>query len=517
MPSSKLSFNDLVDLLGRPIDAPAVLAMIEALDAQKSSDYIIAKAFGVEYALESQVGSKKKVLVGMFLHGPRDKPKRPPYAGLPAPFAFSTREQLRDAKQPDEAWTLDEGKVPLTHPASERDSWNMDGYTISAKYRGDATISNYYVKQTKVSAEPLLISPLHFETQPVDAPPGADLIGPALVVAWATARFGPSAKHANTEAGRQLAKRAISPVTFFETACKSELSTLDFDPKLHEFLHGYIHQVFTGTRAPNREDTAELIAKLWGFEEPDTRYFGHDYEAAFRVLGSLYYVPDSWEAVDRLGSLLDARWADFEATGFKQPPDLARYEAAAKARDAITLVPRKKQLAAQTRDDALTTDLLGLIGKSLKDPAVKPIFARAGLPIGKRIDEQANPELGIVYLGTNTKTDGKSVLIIEYVRFHSTGESASVRGLGKSVTFAGYPNALPGGLMLGASRAAVVAAYGPPATVGDNHDLWYPAANQMIAASYDANGNLANIKFGAPPSWVGTPAPPYSPVGWVTK
>jgi hypothetical protein len=511
---SSLAFDDLVSLLGKRVDDPDVVAMIDACAAKADKDYIVAKDHGFEYSLDHKSGEKKKVLASMFLHGPGGKKPRPAYEGLPKPFAFTNRDAMRKAKTPDEGWSMDDGDLPPDDDRSERDTWHMDGYDIAADYRADGTIGHYWLQATGEAAadDRFYCDVLHFATKPVDGPDAAALVAPALFLAWASTRIGVSPKHAKSDAAKQLAKRAITPVAFFTTACKSELWSTDFDPKLHKFLHGYVHQTFTGTRAPNREATDETIQRLWGLKEPDHRYWDHDYNAAFGgVVDSLYYVPDSWDAVDRLGALLDARWADFEATGFKQPPDLKLYEKAAKARDAIAIVPNKKVLAAQTRDDSLTKDLLSLIGTPLKDPAVKPIFARANLPIGKKIDEQANPELGVVYLGANTKRDGKTVLIVEYFRFHSTGESHSVRGLGKTVTFVGYPNELPGGIFLGASRTEVAKAYGKPAEVWDKTDVWYAAKTKRIAAQFDANDMLLNIQYGLPPEWKPAPEPPYSP------
>jgi len=345
----------------------------------------------------------------------------------------------------------------------------------------------------------------------VDGPDEAVLVAPGLVVAWATTRIGPSKKH--EKAAQQLAKRTITPVEFFKSACNSELSTLDFDPKLHTFLRGYLHQTFIDGRAPNREATAGQIAKLWGLEKDDNRYWDHDYNAAFRgAVSSLYYVPDSWAAVDRLGALMDARWADFEATGFKKAPDLALYKKAAKARDAIVITPTKKATTVRATDASLTKDLLGLIGLPLKDPAVKAVLARADLPIGKKIDEQANPALGIVYMGSNTKRDGKTVLIVEYVEFQSSGQSSYIRGLGKKVEFESYPHPLPGGFSIGVSRAAVTKAYGKPAETRDAHDVWYPAKDKRIIATF-AKGTLVSLQFGLPAEWGGPPKPPYSPEG----
>lgn len=507
-----MSFDALLAMLGKRHDDPDVVSMIAALGAKKDSDYIVAKDHGVDFALDHKTGEKKKVLSAIFLHPPRVKPTRPGFDGLPAPFTFSSRAEIRALAAPDAAWTMDDGDVPPTHPESERDTWHRDGYDISAEYRSDGSITHYYVEATGDAAgsEPLHIDPLHFATKPVDGPDEAVLVAPALVLAWATTRIGPSKKHA--KAAEQLAKRTITPVQFYKSACNAELGTQDFDPKLHTFLHGYLHQTFTGTRAPNREATAKTIATLWGLEDDDERYWDDDYKAAFRgVVKSLYYVPDSWAAVDRLGALMDARWADFEATGFKKAPDLALYKKAAKARDAIAITPTTKAAAVPTTDASLTKDLLALVGTPLKDPAIKPVFARAGLPIGKKIDEQANPALGIVYMGSNTKRDGKTVLIVEYVQFKRAGQKSYVRGLGKEVEFATYPHPLPGGFSIGASRADVINAYGEPAA-SDTYDRWFPSKDKRILAKFE-KGRLVTIHFGLATEWGQPPKPPYTPEG----
>jgi len=131
------SFDALVAMLGKPTDAPDVAAMIAAVGAKLDSDFIISKDHAFDFALDRKAGEKKKVLSALFLHGPRVKPPRGPFAGLPSPFTFSTRGELRALTTPDAAWTMDEGDVPPTHEESERDTWHRDGYDISAEYRDD--------------------------------------------------------------------------------------------------------------------------------------------------------------------------------------------------------------------------------------------------------------------------------------------------------------------------------------------------------------------------------------------
>lgn len=53
-----------------------------------------------------------------------------------------------------------------------------------------------------------------------------------------------------------------------------------------------------------------------------------------KAVSNTDYVPDNWDAWDRLAPILYARWANFQAARFKSEPALAGYEAAAQLREA---------------------------------------------------------------------------------------------------------------------------------------------------------------------------------------
>lgn len=227
---------------------------------------------------------------------------------------------------------------------------------------------------------------------------------------------------------------------------------------------------------------------------------------------SPYHVPDSWQAVDRLAPVLDARWADFEATAFKAAPDLARYEAAAKRRDAVAVTPATAKVAELAVDDTLALALIRLVGTPVKD--AKATLERAGLPIGKRIDEQANPAAGISYMGANVKQGGKPVLTVTDVGFHAAKQKSYIRGLGKEVEFRGYAGTIALGVAIGAARADVAKAFGKPNGTSDDYDYWYPSPAHRISAQFGKkSGKLVMIKFMMVEDWQGKPKPPFGPVG----
>lgn len=143
----------------------------------------------------------------------------------------------------------------------------------------------------------------------------------------------------------------------------------------------------------------------------------------------------------------------------------------------------------------LATELVELLGRPLSDDAVKAVLGRAGLPVGTKIDKQANPALGVSYLGTKFPIDGKATLGIDEVCFYAAKQTAYIRGLGAEVELAGYPGALPHGLVLGSSRAAVATQLGPPETASDDYDHWQLAKDRVIACEF-ARGKLVMVRFG---------------------
>src|SRR5439155_25467004 len=125
------------------------------------------------------------------------------FADLPKGFSLTTRsELLAKLSPPESSWKLGKGNVPVTTPDVMRDTWTVDGRSVSAEYRHGA-VQHYYVERADQPVD-LSTYPLHFETTPTDAPKDADLVGMALLVGWAATRHGLPPKHADSPLGAQL-------------------------------------------------------------------------------------------------------------------------------------------------------------------------------------------------------------------------------------------------------------------------------------------------------------------------
>jgi hypothetical protein len=512
-----LPLADLTKLLGKDLEDPGVKKLLAKVGKVTiKPDFIIAKESGFDFALDRPKGAKKKILSTLFLYA-EGADKHRAFTGLPSPFAFGIARSalLAAAGPPAESWTMGKGKVAVDAKKVDRDTWQVAGAELAAKYR-DGVVHAFFAHRSEAEegGRDLATHPLHFEAAPVDAPANAELVGMGLLVAWAADRFGLPAKHATTPLGKQLAKRAITPVAFLEGACGKTLTTLDVQAKLGEFLWGYTHRLF-GDDDEERVATDRTIKKWLNLHRADERSYNDDFLGTFAgAVKSPYHVPDSWDAVERIAPILDARWADFEATSFATAPDLKLYEKAAKLRDARKVEPATSTVAVKgSVDDALATDLVQLIGRPLSDKAVQAVLARTGLPIGKKTDEQANPALGVSYLAAKVDVAGKRVLGFASVRFHAAKQTSHIRGLGKEVEFAGYPGPLPLGVRLGAARAAVRAAFGDPKFTVDDTDYWCPRVDRAITATFGKNGTLVRVTFLDPDSWSKPPEPPFGPAG----
>ncbi len=478
LPGIPVSFTSLRDLLGKPVDDPAVAKVIaKAGKVRVDSEYIVAKEAGFEFAMSRPTGAKqsvKKLLSTLFLHAEGYDRNRG-YASLPAPFAFgATRAALLAAlPAPTVTWKIGPGKVPVDTANVSHDTWTIDGVEISADYRDDVVRGvSVSVPEDTMGGRDLSTHPLHFEAKPADAPPDADLVGMALLVAWAATRVGLPAKHATSA----LRDRAITPRAFLVASCGGALSSLDFDPKLVDFLFSYTHNL-------NESDGK------------DRRYYVDDFIATFKPMKP-HYVPDSWDAVDRIAPILDARWADWQATEFKKPPKAGLYDKAKKLRDAVTVAPARAALGKVTVDAALADDLVSLIDLPLTDKRVKEVLARAGLPVGKKIDQQANPALGVAYMGTKFAIAGKKQLGIDAVWFFASKQRSYIRGLGTEVVFDGYPGPLPQQLAFGQARAAVAKLLGKPTSTYDNNDYW-KTKSRLLTAEFRRD-KLVEIRIGKP-------------------
>jgi hypothetical protein len=500
-----VSYKQLVGLLGKPPKDPAVTAVLAtAGKVTIKPDFIIAKEAGFDFSLGRPEGAKRnapKVLSTLFLFADGADGHRG-YRDLPRGFAFTTRDELIGAlPAPVVSWKIGKGKVPVATDGVSHDTWLVDGIEVTANYRGSSVGHiNVSLPDDATGGTDLSTNPLHFATKPVDAPPDAELVGMALLVAWAATRFGLPAKHAGSALGKQLVAREITPRGFLVGACDRRLTSLDVDPKLADFLYEYEHHLVDDEGA--RDDADTEIAKLLGFDDPSRRNFDDDFRASFTgVVENPFHIPDSWAAVDRLAPVLDARLADYQATGFTKAPDLALYKKAAKLRDAVSVTPdRAAAAAAPTADAKLADELVALIGRSLKDAAVKAVITRAGMPIGKKIDQQANPALGVAYMGTNFEIDGKKQLGVDAVWFFAAKQKSYIRGIGAEVEFAGYPGPLPRGLALGEARAAVTRKLGAPTRSSDDGDYWEPSPSLRLSCTFEGD-KLVRVYFGQPKNY----------------
>jgi len=499
----KVPLKTLVGLLGkRPKDPEVQAAMAKLGQVTFKSDFIIAKDAGFDFSVDQPAnakGNEPKVLTGIFLF--RDgQDRHRGFTDLPKGLTFATSraELLAKAPPPESSWKMGKGKVPVDTDGVGSDHWELDGLHISASYYKDGGVGHYYVKSAggESGAEDLSTYPLHFETNPADAPPDAKLVGMALLVAWAADRFGLPEKHAKTELGKQLVARKISPRTFLVKACESTLTSLDFVPSLGDFLSEYNHHVIDDEGV--RDKAEAQIAKLLKYARKDRRNYTDDFLGTFKdAVENPFYVPDSWDAVDRIAPVIDARLADFKATGYLKVPDLKLYEKAAKARDKVKVTPMKKELAKASVDATLADDLVALIGKPLTDKHVKEVLTRAGLPIGKRIDEQANPAIGVSYMGTKFDIAGKRQLGFDAVTFYANKQKSYIRGLHAEVQFVGYPGPLPRGLAFGDTRDAVVKKLGKPTKSSDDTDYYWGSKTLRMNCEY-VKGKLVEIYFAQP-------------------
>jgi len=498
----KIPLKTLVGLLGKKPKDPAVqAAMAKAGKVKFDSDFIIAKEGGFDFSVdqpETAKGNEPKVLTGIFLFRDGQDGHRG-FADLPKGFTFATRaELLAKLPKPASSWKIGKGNVPVDTEGVDHDTWVVDGMRIDANYYKDGGVGHFFVTSDSEedNARDFSTHPLHFETKPADAPPDAERVGMALLVAWAAVRHGLPDKHAKTELGKQLVARTISPRTFLDKACGGSLSSLDFARELGDFLYEYLHHVIDDEGARKKADTQ--IAKLLGLEDQDDRTYTKDFLATFAdAVENPFYVPDSWDAVDRIAPVIDARLADFKATGFVKAPKLELYEKAAKQRDKLSITPTKKELAKASVDDKLADDLVALIGKPLTDKQVKAVLTRAGLPIGKRIDEQANPALGVSYMGAKFEIGGKRQLGVDDVTFYANKQTSYIRGIGAEVEFKQYPGSLYKGLTFGDSRASVAKKLGAPKSKSDDYDFWQLSKNLRMRCRY-ARDKLVQVGFGQP-------------------
>lgn len=497
-PPVTVAFSELCALLGKPSNDAAIAAVLARVGAVDVDDEVAsAPRAGFELFFDEPTETK-----------PRTNPKPKPllsaiqlyregggfhaFTDLPEGFSFTTRSALL-AQRPKPL-------APTSVADRYADTWSVKGLTLKAYFEGDdVSVLRIEAPEGALGGRDVSTHPLHSEAAPTDAPADAEFVGMALLLAWANLRFGLPPRHAGTALGQQLSDRSITPVAFLAAACASTPTTLDVDPAVRDFLYGYTHRLFISSDEDGSRKKADAaITKLLRLTRRDERAYPDDFLGTFdRVVESPYYVPGNWVAFERLAPVLDARFADFSATRFLSAPDLRRYEEAAKRRDAVGIEPARVDRTTPTADASLATDLVALVGRPLTHKAVKAVLARAGLPVGKRIDEHANPALGVSYLGARFDISRQRQLGVEAVSFYAAKQRHFIRGLGRKVEFLEYPGPLPWGLSFQATRAAVRSALGRPKDSGETTDWWAPSQARVIRCEF-ADGKLVWLRIGRP-------------------
>jgi hypothetical protein len=141
-------------------------------------------------------------------------------------------------------------------------------------------------------------------------------------------------------------------------------------------------------------------------------------------------------------------------------------------------------------DDTLSTDLVELLDLPMADKHVKATLQRASLPHGR--DRQINAGLGVSYYAQKINIGGKKVLGVSHVTFYDAGATEFVGT--EKVTFARYPAALPRGLVLGSTRAAVAQTLGVPPRSYEGEDTWYEG-KRVIGCKF-VDDKLVYVYFG---------------------
>ena len=464
-----VKFEELKALLGKIEDDPAVTALLERVGKvswQKPSDgarYALAKDAGFDLLFDSPERRQPRVLTCLFLS---ERGKNGEVCELPHRFAFGARaDLLKKLPKPAMTWLVGEGDVPVDTPDPSHDAWYLDGLKFIVTYDDEEIHSIQVAVDDRDPDEALTDNTFHLLAKPADAPKHAMHMPMALLTIWAVVRLGPAGRTQDSALTPALLQRGITPSRYLFEVCGGVLRASDVHADLMPFLRAYLRMGYVKDRdtAPKRR---QAVAKLLCLDKESTHVnYSDDYVGTFaNAVSSTYYVPDSWDAWDRLVPILDARRADFQATGFKSEPELAGYEAAATLRDQVKLSEAKAQVTAVALDADLAEQMIAFLGVPLKDKAIKALFARIALPVGKKIDEQANPAIGLSYMGSKITVDGKSQLAVTSVKFYAAGQRSYIRGLGTEVIFQAFVSALPAGLQWGTPRRPVSKNWAGPTT-----------------------------------------------------
>ncbi len=140
-----MDLDALVARFGQPVDSDGIRAWLDALPShrlEKPSDgnqYLVCREGGIDLLFhdpEAVAGRRQqRVLACIFLYA-EGSDRHAQFAGtLPFGFRFSDdRAALLARRAPVRTWVIGRGRVPVTHPDPDHDTWQSDRIDLTAVY-----------------------------------------------------------------------------------------------------------------------------------------------------------------------------------------------------------------------------------------------------------------------------------------------------------------------------------------------------------------------------------------------
>ncbi|MBI5534655.1 MAG: hypothetical protein HY898_18155 [Deltaproteobacteria bacterium] len=469
-------FAQLTELLGRRIDDAELLAFIDRLGSKPpksatdndSTTYVIAKKHGLELG---------------FSHIVHDRSKYPPRKEARRWVTYFTCAWLRDRFPGPLPEGLD-GK--LTRDELERrfgaPIWTMysDEDGLPARERFLVASTETWNLTCEWSRRQGSVSNLHVALNEA-RDLGYDDLAVGMFAAWAAHRVGLGKRHVGSDAAKALIEKKTTGRRFVKDACGGVLWSDDIAPELTDFAFQYCH------RAMGSETWRQAVGAADGVR------LGEDFEASFPDCSPDFeLVPDTWDAWERFAPLLDARWADFQATRFRAPPPAELYVQARKAQEKVMKATGKLTPPPPVRASApsdLTDRLTALIGKPTTDAAVATLSRELGLRLPKKHEDVADPERG--FWIDYHKQSGTKKFVVRGITFLPEGRH-TVRFAGE-LRFAAYAGPLPCGVALDDTLGSLTAKLGKPADAEEDYAEWVFDKEQRRLLIWFEQGKIRSV------------------------
>ncbi|PKN45794.1 MAG: hypothetical protein CVU63_08405 [Deltaproteobacteria bacterium HGW-Deltaproteobacteria-20] len=471
-------FAQLTNLLGRRIDDSELLAFLEQVGAKppknstdnNSTTHAVAKKLGLEMGFSHIVHDRTK-------HPPKKEERR--YVtyftcawlreAFPGPLpgeldGAKTRADL-EKRYGAPTWTMydDDDGLPMRERFLVASSAT---WTLGCEWSRNLGVSNVHVALR----------------EPRDL--GDDGIAIGMFAAWAALRAGLGKRHARSHEAASLLAKQITGREFVRQACEGHLWSDDIAPALEDFAYGYCHAAF---------DESEVWRKA--ARAPDGVGLHGDFEATFSECNPDFeLVPDTWPAWERLAPLLDARWADYQATKYRVAPAATLYAEARAAQDKAKKTTGKLKPPPPEAADAaedLTDRLQALIGKPSTDAAVVALSRELGLRLPKKHEDVPDTTRG--FWIDYEKATGKKTFTVRGITFLPQGRH-QVRFDG-DLRFAGYTGQLPCGIAFQDPRRSLTAKLGKPTDSDEDSIEWLFRKEKRRLIVWFEKGKIQSVSW----------------------